>query len=77
MTEYDDVAALRMYLGEGNEGWADDELARVILEAKRRIGGRRWSWKVVASDILRTPRTQQRPTRRRGADGLPMCPVRP
>ena len=57
--EPEDVTALREHVQtmEGGAPWidelADETLAAFIADAKARIGGRRWSWKVVAHERLR------------------------
>lgn len=51
-----DAEALREYLDDMGYGYSDltdEELAAVAERAKAWVGGRRWSWKIVARNILR------------------------
>lgn len=50
-----DVQDLRDYLdreGVDHSQWDDERLETVIARVKLRIGGRRWSWKVLAENLL-------------------------
>lgn len=51
-----DIQALREFLGADAERWTDAELQAAIDTAKQWIGGRRWSWKAVATNVLRDGR---------------------
>lgn len=55
MEKSDDVQALREYLASqdvDHSQWTDERLETVIARVKLRIGGRRWSWKVLAENLL-------------------------
>lgn len=50
-----DVESMRRYLDSCNVdhgAWTDERLETAISEAKAWIGGRRWSWHVVATNIV-------------------------
>jgi hypothetical protein len=52
----EDVDELRAFL-QAQEGTdrhlCDEHLAEAVRDARARVGGRRWSWKVLAREALR------------------------
>lgn len=50
-----EIESLRRFLENGrvdHGSWTDERLTGAISEAKEWIGRRRWSWKIVAANIL-------------------------